>query len=411
MSMLQQLADDKCWQRFCEYKSSLISGSEDAKELRRFAEEQAYLPVCEKIFAGEPFPCPKKTVISKMSTQKKRVVYTYPRNENSVAKLLTYLLLRKYDHFFSGGLYSFRPGRTAKDAVRKLAAFPGISGMHAYKVDISNYFNSVPVDRLLPMLQEITADDPELFAFLKKLLKDPRAYDHGQIIEEEKGIMAGTPLSAFYANIYLTDLDACFAEKGVPYARYSDDIIVFGMDEAERDAFADEIKSFLAAKGLSVNPSKEERFSPQTGWNFLGFSCRGGVIDIAPATLKKLKQKMRRKARALARWRDRKGATGENAAVAFVRAFNRKLLDSPEGTELSWSHWFFSVINTADTLREIDRYAQDCIRFIVSGTRTKRRYDIRYEDMKAIGYRSLVHEYYAYGGEKKDELPQGQIRK
>ena len=400
MSMLQQLADEKCWQRYCEYKSSLISGNKDAEELARFAKERAYLQVCERIFAGEAFPCPKKTVISKMSTQKKRVVYTYPRNENSVAKLLTYLLLRKYDDIFPEGLYSFRPGRTAKDAVRKLASVPGISSMYAYKVDVSNYFNSVPVERLLPMLQEITADDPELFGFLKKLLEDPHVSDHGQIIEEEKGIMAGTPLSAFYANVYLMDLDACFAEKGVPYARYSDDIIVFGKDEAQRDAFAEEIKSFLKAKGLGVNPSKEERFTPETGWTFLGFSYRQGVIDIAPATLKKLKQKMRRKARALARWRDRKGATGENAAVAFVRAFDRKLLDSPEGTELSWSHWFFSVINTADTLREIDRYAQDCIRFIVSGRRTKGRYDIRYEDIKAIGYRSLVHEYYSYNRER-----------
>ena len=399
MPMLKMLADADCWRRYCEYKSSLISGSKDAEELKRFAEDKAYLPVCERIFAGEPFPCPRKTVISKMSTQKKRTVYTYPSNENSVAKLLTYLLLRRYDGIFSDGLYSFRPGRTAKDAVRKLASSPGIGEMYAYKVDISNYFNSVPVERLLPMLREITADDPELFAFLEKLLLDPHVMDHGQMTEEEKGIMAGTPLSAFYANVYLMDLDALFAAKGVPYARYSDDIIVFGRTEEERDAYAEEIKAFVKEKGLGINPSKEERCTPESGWTFLGFSCRKGVIDIAPATLKKLKQKMRRKARALARWRDRKGATGENAAVAFVRAFDRKLLDSPEGTELSWSHWFFSVINTADSLREIDRYAQDCIRFIVSGKRTKGRYDIRYRDLKAIGYRSLVHEYYAYGRE------------
>ena len=118
------------------------------------------------------------------------------------------------------------------------------------------------------------------------------------------------------------------------------------------------------------------------------------MIDIAPATIRKLKQKMRRKARALQRWCQRNGIDGERAAKAFLRIFNRKLLESPRDSELSWSCWFFSVINTADSLREIDAYAQDCVRYLVSGRRTKARYNVRYEDMKALGYRSLVHEYY-----------------
>ncbi len=48
----------------------------------------------------------------------------------------------------------------------------------------------------------------------------------------------------------------------------------------------------------------------------------------------------------------------------------------------------------------IDHYAQDCLRVLLSGTRTKARYNARYEDLKALGYRSLVHAYYAY---RKDE--------
>ena len=105
---------------------------------------------------------------------------------------------------------------------------------------------------------------------------------------------------------------------------------------------------------------------------------------------------MRRKTRALARWRDRTGHTGEQAAAAFVRIFNRKLLEMPTGSELSWSSWFFSVITTTESLHVIDLYAQDCLRFLISGTRTKARYNVRYEDLKALGYRSLVHGYYEH---------------
>ena len=105
---------------------------------------------------------------------------------------------------------------------------------------------------------------------------------------------------------------------------------------------------------------------------------------------------MRRKARALMRWQDREQRTPEQAAKAFIRIFNRKLLEETDDSDLSWSRWFFSVINTTESLRVIDHYAQDCLRVLLSGTRTKARYNARYEDLKAIGYRSLVHAYYAY---------------
>ena len=117
-------------------------------------------------------------------------------------------------------------------------------------------------------------------------------------------------------------------------------------------------------------------------------------IDIAPATVKKLKAKMRRKARALRRWCERNDIDSRRAAAAFIRIFNRKLLESSGDNELSWSMWFFPVITTAESLREIDRYAQDCLRFLLSGTRTKARYSASYEDLKALGYRSLVNTYY-----------------
>jgi len=52
------------------------------------------------------------------------------------------------------------------------------------------------------------------------------------------------------------------------------------------------------------------------------------------------------------------------------------------------------VINTDKSLREIDHYAAECARYILSGTRTKARFNVRYEDLKKLGYQSLVHAYH-----------------
>lgn len=396
MSLLDMLSDAECWESFYCYKTSLISSKSFERHLRAFIDEKRYLQVCRRIEEGEPFPLPRRAVISKMSSGKKRVVYTYPEPENTVLKLLTHLLLRQYDHLFSPGLFSFRPHRTAKDAVRMLSARRGLNRQWSYKADISNYFNSIPIERFLLILREALAEDSRLCGFLTSLLTEPSVLSDGEIITEEKGIMAGTPLSAFYADLYLADVDAAFAERGVTYARYSDDIIIFASSEQEVREQADFLRQSLTNKGLTLNPDKECFSSPEEGWSFLGFVCKGGRIDIAPATLLKLKHKMRRKARALRRWSDRTETEGVKAAKAFIRIFNRKLLECSEDNELCWGKWFFPLINTDVSLKEIDAYAQECVRFLISGTRTKARFNVRYEDMKALGYRSLVNEYYNY---------------
>ena len=396
MSLLYSLADPAAWEKFYAYKTSLACPKIFAKELRSFIDDRAYLPVLRHMASGEPFPLPRKAVISKLSTQKKRIVYIYPQNENIVLKFLTYLLLRRYDGIFADNLYSFRPGRSAKDAFRSLLRVPGISQMSSYKADVHNYFNSIPVNRLLPMLAEVTADDPELFTFLRGLLEEPRVLYEGEEIAEEKGIMAGTPLASFYANLYLKDLDEWFRNMKVPYARYSDDMILFGRTREETEAYARLVRRHLSEKGLAINPDKEEFRPPEEGFVFLGFSQKEGVVDIAPASVKKMKQKMRRKARALRRWSLRNGAEGEAAAKAFIRVFNRKLFEGAKDSDFTWSQWFFSVINTDSSLREIDHYAQDCIRYLVSGKHTKGRFNVRYEDIQKLGCKNLVHEYYAY---------------
>ena len=116
MSLIDLLSDEDCWNEFYEYKTSLACPKFFEKELRTFTDTRSYLPVYNVIKNGARFALPKKSVISKLSTGKKRTVYTYPYAENMVLKLLTYLILRKYDGLYSDNLFSFRPKLSAKDA-------------------------------------------------------------------------------------------------------------------------------------------------------------------------------------------------------------------------------------------------------------------------------------------------------
>jgi hypothetical protein len=61
--------------------------------------------------------------------------------------------------------------------------------------------------------------------------------------------------------------------------------------------------------------------------------------------------------------------------------------------------WYFPTITTTESLQLIDRYAQQCIRTLATGKHTKAAYNFRYEDMKNLGYISLVNRYYSHNGQ------------
>ncbi len=399
MSILDRITDPAAWEELYAYK--LDGGhlpDSEARQLRAFIDGRGYLPVAESILAGEPLPLPALVEINKKSTGKKRRVFIFRDAENYVLKLIAYLMSRRYDGLFAKNLYSFRARIGVKDAIRNIRYTPRAKRLCSYKVDIHDYFNSVDTGLVIEKMRTALADDPDLCTFLEGLLREPRAVFEGKVIECKKGIMAGVPTSGFLANLYLSELDRRFAESGAVYARYSDDIIVFADTEAALAEQERIIKSTLSELKLSVNEKKEFRTAEGEAWEFLGFKVDGSRIDISTVSLEKIKAKMRRKARSLLRWRQRRGVAPMNAAVAFIRIFNQKLFDNPRHNDITWSLWYFPIINTDESLRAIDEYAVSCIRYIVSGRHSKAGYRLRYEQIKAMGFRSLVNAYYKFKG-------------
>jgi hypothetical protein len=107
-----------------------------------------------------------------------------------------------------------------------------------------------------------------------------------------------------------------------------------------------------------------------------------------------MKEKIRRKTRSLQRWRSKKGIAAEKAMKVLIRYFNRKFFESDDPSELTWSRWFFPIINQTEGLREIDHYLQYNLRYVATGRHNNANYRTRYDQLKQLGYRSLVYEFY-----------------
>ncbi|MBQ7548372.1 MAG: hypothetical protein IJT03_01560 [Clostridia bacterium] len=396
MSIVDDLLCDEEWRRFKDYK---LNGdhltAQQKKELCDFVDNRRYMAAAVRLADGGFFGIPQKILVNKSNSVKKRTVYSFSPEENYIQKFIAFRLL-DYDCIFSANLYSFRRDMGVKKAVTRLMRHPDINNMHSYKLDISDYFNSVSPDLILPMLKEVLAGDKKLYCLLEAMLTEPcAAYEDG-IVAAKKGILAGSPISGFLANLYLSELDAEFEKSGALYARYSDDIIFFADNETELNEYIRKVSAFLSEKKLEVNPKKICRTLPREEWTFLGFSFRDSTVDISRVSKQKLKMKLRRKARALYRWKIRKGASDERAVRAFIRHFNKKFYSNDMPNEITWCRWYFPIITTDAGLKEIDAYMQQCMRFIATGKQNKSQYNFRYSEMKSLGYRTLVNSYYDF---------------
>lgn len=399
-SILQKAAEEENWRIFLTYKTEKqhLSASEE-KELQDFIKKKAYLPLCQAWQEGKyPTTLPLKRTINKEGTRKKRVVYSFEGDEGIFLKFISFWLYR-YDSLFCDNCYAFRRGIGAKTAISRLRSDKRVGTNYCLKVDISNYFNSINVEKLLYQLDFLKQDDMPLYRLFEKILLDERVQDGSKLLCEKHGAMAGTPFSPFLANLYLKDTDFFFQKESVLYFRYSDDILLFANSLQELARRQAQLNRQLSDLGLTLNPDKLHIYTPGEALEFLGFCYRNGEIDLSDHTIAKTKAKIKRKAEALRRWQRKKGLSGEKAAIGFIRAMNRKFFgntasEDTEREDFTWNRWFFSNLTVDTGLRLIDVYMQEYIRYTVTGRHYKGNYRIRYETLKTWGYRSLVHEFW-----------------
>jgi hypothetical protein len=218
------------------------------------------------------------------------------------------------------------------------------------------------------------------------------------VAEPRKGAMAGTPLAPLLTNVYLRDLDDSMSELGVASARYSDDILVLGAPEQVEAAEA-LVRDLLAQRGLRLNEAKTRRGGAGEPWDFLGLRHDAGRIGLSDNTVRRLRAKVRRRARALARYREASHVEAVRICQLFVASLNRKLygVRSLGDVEFSWARWFFPLLTTSAQLAELDGHIQRDIRWAATGSwRDRARSLLPYEALRGAGYVPLMTAYQAH---------------
>jgi RNA-directed DNA polymerase len=211
-----------------------------------------------------------------------------------IQQALLQVLTPIFDPTFSPLSFGFRPGRSARDAVKTAQFFIRQGFRFVVDMDLEKFFDRVNHDILMAKLAKRISD--------KRVLRLIRRYLQAGIlingckVASEEGTPQGGPLSPLLANIMLDDLDKELGKRGHRFVRYADDCNIYVKTKRSGERVLESVKNFVEKRlKLKVNREKSAVDRP---WKrkFLGFSFtphKEPRLRLAPKTVKRFKDKVR----------------------------------------------------------------------------------------------------------------------
>jgi hypothetical protein len=346
------------------------------------------------------FPIPVKKELQKYNTSKKRLVYFYPEPYNTYLKMINWLLQvdSEYASKFCINSYAYQKNKSVNIGIKSLQKeILAKKKSFFIKSDFSDYFNSINVNILENKMKSFfKQEDQDLVNFILQLLYKEEVYVNNQIkLISNKGVMAGTPISGYLANIYMNDVDWEIYKKHIYYIRYADDIFIMtNQPKEDLEFFENQISSL----NITLNPKKTSTGKIEDGFTVLGFYFKDDIIDVDEFKVQKMMNRIRRRSRWFKRWEKSNKVKNEVMVRTFIKGMNAKLYSGDDEDRLNWSRWYFANINTTKSLEKIDAYMVQYIRFLISGKHLgyKKNSEVSYEYIKKLGYKSLVNNYWKY---------------
>lgn len=174
------------------------------------------------------------------------------------------------EQHFSEYSYGFRPGRNAHQAIDKLLEYLNDGYTYIVDIDLEKFFDNVPHDKLMTLVQKIIYD-PDTESLIKKYLT-AGVMIRGKYEETKLGTPQGGNLSPLLSNIMLNELDKELEKRGLHFVRYADDCIITVGSSASANRVMNTVTKWIERKlGLKVNATKSKITRP-TNLKYLGFS-------------------------------------------------------------------------------------------------------------------------------------------
>jgi hypothetical protein len=233
-----------------------------------------------------------KFEISKKGKPGKRNIFVYPVFERiktqAIYQVFSPFLNKKLTRF----LYSYRSSHPYEKALQQSIRRYYKNNKESILVgDISSYTENINHEILMQKVSDLKIDNKTIN--LISLFTNSQYLEKGEIKKSKIGVLAGSPMSVLFFNLYLNDMDKIIGKKYNFYRRVGDDFIIFDektkLHEVQKD-----IENYLDSVKITKNLHKIRILEKQEDFCFLGCRFRKGLVSIPSVSVKRIKGYIRK---------------------------------------------------------------------------------------------------------------------
>ncbi len=224
-------------------------------------------------------PDPLKRIYLLKPDGGRRAVNINTIRDRVTQRAILIVLSRMLDSKFSDASFAYRPGRSVRDALLRLARFYEAGCRHVFLGDIETYFDRIDRGRLSAKMLEFIPN-ASLRTLILSFLGVPVEEEGRPIDAPQIGVPQGTIIAPFLSNLFLNHIDWRITWDNPHYIRYSDNILIACPESQGLAGQIALLEELLAAEGLNLNLDKSGIYTFEDGFEFLGGTARGGRIFV-----------------------------------------------------------------------------------------------------------------------------------
>lgn len=252
----------------------------------------------KRIRTGSYKPQPSKIVEISKEDGSTRPLAISCFEDKLVQMAVATIVTKIYEPIFLPCSYGYREGIDGHEALRMLMKHSGKNARGAtLEIDLRKYFNSIPHQVLMEMLQN-KIKDKRFLTLVNKLIRAP-LMEEGKAKLSEKGCPQGSIISPILANVYLHyviddwfyKISSTHIKGNAELVRFADDMVFVFQHQEEAKRFYQVLPKRLKKYGLELHESKSQILpsgskaaeeAHKSGerlptYKFLGFVCYWGL--------------------------------------------------------------------------------------------------------------------------------------
>jgi RNA-directed DNA polymerase len=236
---------------------------------------------------------PDESWIPKPGTTEKRPLGIPAVRDRTVEAALKHVLEPIFERDFAEHSYGFRPGRGCREAVKRVEQLLEEGRIWCVDLDFKSYFDTIPHERLLGLIQRRVVDGSVL-ALLEQSLKAGVLEALKGWEPTERARRKGRSSVRCWPTCILTRWTTRWSSRDGRWCAMRTTWSCYAGPKKKRASAQDLLRDWAEEAGLTVHPTKTRIVNAQSeGFDFLGWHFCGGKKWPRKKSLQKLQEKLR----------------------------------------------------------------------------------------------------------------------